>query len=101
MAGSGLELGIDVHGIHTISLAARFRAATRLNWLMRKIEKHAVIGSPFMPFPLLGEKAMFHRSMACSTMEAHSFLCRLDRSGAVVGFPHKMQKGCDSLALRS
>ena len=39
MAGSELELGIDVHGIHIISLTARFRTATRSSSLFDSLTK--------------------------------------------------------------
>ena len=97
MAGSQLDLGLDVHGIHFISLAARFRTATRSSTLadgLQKFEQHAaVIGSPSMPFSGAWKKAMLHRLTALSTMESHNFVCRLDRSSAIIGSSfHNMQK---------
>ena len=84
-----------------ISLAARFRTATRSNTLtdgLAKFQAAPVTVSPSMPFPTAGEKTMHHVSMAYSTVEAHNHVCQLDRSGAVIGSPpHKMQKAARTL----
>ena len=83
-AGSELGLGIDVHGIHMITLAARFRTAARSNTLadcFAKIQAARTGDRVILhAFSTAWEKAMLHRSMAYCTMEA----CRLDRSGAVM-----------------
>ena len=48
------------------------------------------------------EKDMLHRFMSFSTMEAHNFVCRLDRSGAVSGSTlHNMQKAATNLLCDS
>ena len=68
LAGSDLGLGIDVHGIHS----AKIRAARNSD----RVTHHAVSTA--------WEESLLHRSMAFRTMEAHHFVCRLDRFGAVV-----------------
>ena len=80
--------GIDVHGIHIISLAARLRTASRSNtfwWPFEKFKWHAAeTESPIIPFPRLTKRLLLHLSMAHSTIEAHNLLCRLDRPGAIL-----------------
>ena len=102
---SELGLGIDVHGIHIISLATRFRTATRSSTLADGFAKirsprscdhvtlHAVAGA--------WSAFMLHRSTSFSTKKAHIFVCRLDYSGVFVGSPpHKMQRAATALLCK-
>ena len=91
MAGSEFGCGIDVHGIQMISLAARFRTASRSNTLADALAKiQAARNSDHVTlhaFSTACEYDMLHRSLAYSTMEAHNFVRQLDRPRAVIGSP--------------
>ena len=75
--GSVCGLGPDLVGIHSISLAARYRAAacsTTLNLGLEKIQ--TARGHNFALHT--GEKEFLAPSMACSTADAFNFVSRLD-----------------------
>ena len=71
---SELGLGINVHGIHIISLAARPRTATRSNTLTDafvRIEASSSIERVTLhAFCTIWAKTLLHLSMAYSTVEA-------------------------------
>ena len=97
MAGSERGSGIDVHGIHIISLAARFTTATRSGTLADGLAKSQAARSTdkvtHHAFSMAWEREMLYRSMAYSTLKTFKFACRMDRSSSVLGFfPHKMQR---------
>ena len=60
MAGSAFGLGMDVHGIHIVSLAARFRVPTRSNTLAdglaeMQVARNSELVTLFCFFFLMGE----------------------------------------------
>ena len=72
-----------VHGILFVSLAARFRSATRSTTLVDGLTKfRAAHNSDRVTLHALStawEESVLHRSVAFSKMEAHNFVCRLHR----------------------
>ena len=88
--GSVCGLGPDLVGIHSVSLAGS-------NTLSRGLEKiQAAQGCDFAPVLALSsnwEKEFLAPSMARSTAEAFSIVCRLDRNGQLDDVPQdKKQK---------
>ena len=75
-----------MHGIHNISLAVRYRVATRSSTLTDGLAKiQAARNRPVTlhVFFSVWDGPMLHRSMAHNTMEAHEYVCQLDRSRSV------------------
>ena len=102
MAGSELGLRIDVHGIHITSLAARLRTATWSNAVADGFAKiQAARSSDQVAFHAVStpwRKAMLHRSMTYSIVDAHNLVCQLDRSSAIMGSPpHVVQRAATTL----
>ena len=96
--GSVCGLGLVLVGIHSISLAARFRAAAcsiSLNQGLEKIQAaQERISAPFFALSLDWEKAFLVPSMARSTADAFDFICRLDHDSKLDEAPQiKKQKG--------
>ena len=90
-------LGPDLVGIHSISLAARYRAAACSSTLNQGLEKiQAARGYNFAPMFALSpnwEKEFLAPSMACSTADAFNIVCRLDHDGKLDEAPQdKKQK---------
>ena len=81
--GSVCGLGPDLVGVHSISLAARYRDAacsTTLNQGLEKIQtarEHNC--APFFALSQVWEKEFLAESMDCSTANALDIVCRLDR----------------------
>ena len=101
--GSVCGLGPDLLGIHTLSLAARYRTAANSNTLTKGLEKiEAARGYDLAPFFALSsdwEEKFLIPSMACSTVEAFDIVRRLEHSVKLDESPQE-QKGCHSLASR-
>ena len=100
--GSVCGLGPDLVGIHSISLAARYRTAACSNTLNQGLEKiQAARAFDFAPFLALGpnwEKDFLAPSMARSTEDAFNIVCRLDHDGKLDEVPQdKKQKVATSL----
>ena len=78
-------LGPDLVGIHSISLAARYRTAACSNTLNQELEKiQAARGFDLAPILALcpnWEKEFLAPSMARSTADAFNVKCRLDHDG--------------------
>ena len=97
-----IGLGIDVHVIHIISLAARFRVATRSGTLADGLaeiqaERNSMLVT-VQALAALWEENLLHRSMADATIKNHDFVCWLDRSGRVLRAPpHRMQASATTL----
>ena len=97
-------LGHNLVGIHSISLAARYRVAacsTKLSQVLEKIQ--TVRGhSSALIFVLssVWEKEFLVPSMACSTANAFDIVCSLDRDGKLDDVPqNKKQKVATGLLL--
>ena len=102
--GSVCGLGPDLVGIHSVSLAARYRTAACSNTLNQGLDKiQAARGYNFAPIFALcpnWEKEFLTRSMARSTAEAFNIVCRLDRNGKLDEVSQdKKQKVATKLAL--
>ena len=78
--GSVCGLGPDLVGIHSISLAARFRTAACSNTLNQGLEKiqvsRAFDFAPVLALSSIWENEFFAPSMARSTAEAFDIVCR-------------------------
>ena len=100
--GSVCGLGPDLVGIHSISLAARYRTAACSKTLSQGLEKiQAARAYDFAPVLALSynwEKEFPAPSMARSTAEAFNIVCYLDRSGKLDDSPQdKKQKAATTL----
>ena len=90
-------LGPDLVGIHSISLAARYRTAACSNTLNQGLEKIQA-AFPFDFAPILAlcpnwEKDFLAPSMSRSTADAFNIVCRLDHDGKLdEPSQHKKQK---------
>ena len=78
--GSVCGLGPDLMGIHSSSLAARYRVAACSTTLRQGLEKiHSARGHTCTPIfalsPVWEEEFLVH-SMACSTADAFDIVCR-------------------------
>ena len=97
MAGTDIGFGIDVHGIHIISLGGAVQMATRSGTLsdgLAKIQAARVSSSLFKRW----DRTMLHPSIAHATMFAHDFVSRLDRSGRLQRIQtHNMQASVTAL----
>ena len=84
-AGSVCGLGPDLVGVHSISLAARYRTAACSNTLNQGLEKiQAARAFDFAPILWLcpnWEKDFLSPSMSRSTLDAFNVVCRLKRDG--------------------
>ena len=78
--GSICGLGPGLVGIHSISLAARYRVAACSTTLRRGLEKISTARghncTPLFALSLLWEKEFLAPSMACSTANAFDIVCR-------------------------
>ena len=102
--GSICGLGPDLVGIHSISLAARYRVAACLTTLTQGLEKipTARVYNCTRIFALspVWVKEFLVPSMAFSTADAFDFVCRLDRDGKLDEAPqNKKQKVATGLLL--
>ena len=86
MAGTEIGLGVDVRGIHVISLAARLRVETRSGTPADgPANIQGARSSTLATLHALStewDDTMLHRSMAYAAMSAHDFANRLNRSSA-------------------
>ena len=94
--GSVCGLGPDLVGIHSISLAARYRVAacsTTLNQVLEKIEtaRGHTCTPIFAPSPVW-EKELLAPSMLCSTANAFDIVRRLDRDGKLDEVPQNQKQ---------
>ena len=100
--GSICGLGPDLVGIHSISLAARYRVAACSSTLRRGLEKvneargHKCI--PLFALSTAWEQEFLFPSMTFHTARAFDTLCRLDRDDTLDEFPQnknrKLPLGC-------
>ena len=95
--GSVCGFGPDLVGIHSISLAARYRAAACSSTFNQGLEKiWAAQGHNCAPIFARSpdwEKEFLAPSMACSTANAFDIVCRLERDGKLDESPqNKKQK---------
>ena len=94
-----------LHGMDIISLAARFRSATRSTTLADGVAKiRAAPNSDRVTLHALStasEESVLYRSVVLSTMEAHNCVCRLDRPDADVVLPPDNAKGSGNLTLHN
>ena len=102
--GSMCGLGLDVLGIHTLNLAARYRTAANSGTLANGPAKiHAARechrSSIYVLSPEWKEKFL-HTSMACSTVEASEFVCRLDHAGKIADSPYDKKQKAATILLR-
>ena len=101
--GSICGLGPDLVGIHSISLAARYRVPACSTTLTQGLEKiQAVRGHNCTPIFALSRvgKEFLVPSMALSTADAFDIVCRLDRNGTLHEAPqNKKQKVATGLLL--
>ena len=91
--GSVCGLGPDLVGIHSISLAARYRTAecsSTLNQGLKKIQAaRGHKSTPIFAFSPIWEKEYLVPSMAYSTADAFGIVCRLDRNDTLDEVSHK------------
>ena len=97
-------LGPDLVGIHSISLAARYRVAACLTTLSQGLEKiKSASGhncTPIFALSPIWKKEFLVPFMACSTADAFDVVCRLDRNGTLDEAPqNKEQKVASGLLL--
>ena len=89
--GSVCGLGPDVVGIHSISLAARYRVAACSTTLSQGLEKIQTARghncAPIFALSSVWEKEFLAPSVACSTANAFDIVCRLDRDGKLDEVP--------------
>ena len=89
--GSVCGLFPDLVGIHSISLAARYRVAacsTTLSQGLDQIqEARGHNCAPIIALPPVWEKEFLAPSMACSTVNAFDIVCCLDRDGKLDEVP--------------
>ena len=102
--GSICGLGPDLVGIHSISLAARYRVAACSTTLSQGLDKIQTARghncAPIFGFSPVWEKEFLAPSMACSTANAFDIVCRLDRDGKLDEVPkNKKQKVATGLLL--
>ena len=95
--GSVCGLGPDLVGIHSISLAARYRVAACSTTLSQGLEKIQTArghnSAPIFALSPVWQKEFPAPSMACSTANAFDIVCRLDRDGKLDEAPqNKKQK---------
>ena len=95
--GSVCGLGPDLVGIHSISLAARYRVAACSTTLSEGLDKIQTARghncAPMFALSPVWEKEIFAPSMACSTANAFDIVCRLDRDGKLDEVPQKVAAG--------
>ena len=102
--GSICGLGPDLVGIHSISLAARYRVAACSTTLSKGLEEiNTARGHKCTPLFALSptwEKEFLVPSMALSTADAFDVVCRLDRNDTLDEVPqNKKQKVATGLLL--
>ena len=102
--GSICGLGPDLVGIHSISLAARYRVAACSNTLRRGLEKFSVarkhICAPLFALSPAWEHEFLLLSMPFNTASAFDIICRLDRNDTLDDVPqNKKQKAATGLLL--
>ena len=103
--GSICGLGPDLVGVHSISLAARYRVAACSTTLTRCLEKIQTgswtqLHSYFLSLSPVWEKELLVSSMAYSTADAFDIVCRLDCNGTLDEVPqNKKQKVATGLFL--
>ena len=100
--GSVCRLGLDLVGIHSISLAARYRTTACSNMLSQELEKiqavRAYDSAPILALSSNWEKEFLAPSVARSTAEAFNMVCCLDRNGKRDDSPQdKKQKAATTL----
>ena len=95
--GSVCGLGPDLVGIHSISLAARYRVAACWTTLTQGLEKIQTARghncTPIVALSPVWEKEFLVPSMACSTTDAFDIVSRLDRNGTLDEVPQKVATG--------
>ena len=102
--GSMCGLGLDVLGIHTLSLAARYSTAANSGTLANGLAKiHAARECDRSSICALSpswKEKFVHSSMACSTVEASEFVCRLDHAGKIADSPYDKKQKAATFLLR-
>ena len=102
--GSVCGLGPDLVGIHSLTLAARYRVAACSTTLRRGLGKISTARehncTPLFALSPIWEKEFFVPSMAFSTADAFDIVCRLDRNDTLDEVPqNKKQKVATGLLL--
>ena len=102
--GSVCGLGPDLVGIHSISLAARYRVAACSSTLRRGLEKVSTARghncTPLFALSPAWEHEFLIPSMAFNTADAFDIVCRLDRNDTLDEVPqNKKQKVATGLLL--
>ena len=102
--GSVCGLGPDLVGIHSISLAARYRVAACSTTLCQGLDKIQTARrhncAPVFALCSVWEKEFLSPSMACGTSDAFSVVRRLDRDGRLDEVPqNKKQKVATGLLV--
>ena len=87
--GSVCGLGPDIVGVHSISLAARYRTAACSNTRGHNF-------APIFSFSPVWEKECLAPCMACSTADAFNIVCSLDRDGKLDEAPQDKKQKVDS-----
>ena len=101
--GSICGLGPDVDGIHSISLAARYRFAACSSTLRRGLEKvNEARGHNCTPLFALSpawEQEFLFPSMTFHTANAFDIVCRLDRDDTLDEVPQNKKQKVATLVL--
>ena len=95
-------LDLDVLGIHTLSLAARYRTAANSGTLASGLAKvQAARGydrAPIYAITSEWREKCLNPSFAHGTMETYEFVCRMDHTGKIADSPNdKKQKAATTL----
>ena len=98
--GSVCGLGPDLVGIHSISLAARYRTAACSNTLNQGLEKIQAVREYDLALSPMWDKEFLAPSMARSTAEAFNMVCCLDRNGKLDDSPQDKKQEAATTLLR-
>ena len=94
--GSMCGLGLDILGIYTLILAARYRTAANSGTLPDGLAKiHAAREHDRAPVYAVAsewKEQFLYPSMAHGTMEVYDIVCRLDRTGRFADSPNNNQQ---------
>ena len=102
--GSICGLGPVLSGIHSISLAARYRVAACSTTLRQGLEKIQTArghnSAPIFALSPVWDKEFLAHSMACSTANAFDIVCLLDRDGKLDDAPKNKKQQVATGLLR-
>ena len=103
--GSMCGLGLDIFGIHTLSLAARYRIAANSGTLAKGFARIQAVRR-YDRLPICATTSEWkdfflkNPSMAHSTMETYELACRLDHTGRIADCPNDKKQKAATTFLR-